>query len=305
MILIPGTHVVPLNGVKLSYTVFGNGPPLFAVSSGWGVGSGYLQKALEPLADQFTLICVTTRGSGGSSRPVDATAMSSATMADDIDHLRRYLGFETIDLFGHSNGAAIAIFYAAKYPWACRKLILADGQLMGFAANEATAAILAERASDPRFADALASLQAIGSLTFEDEAITDFLIATFPLYFHDPDANMHKTIETFDLPIESWATEKQRLADMQLSADQREILPQIHADTLVIVGRDDFQCPVPTSERMARGIDESRLVVLENCGHMPWAEQPEIFFQEIREFLAGARCSDGLSSCKSTSARSC
>lgn len=285
MDLSPGDHSASLNGVDLHYTVAGNGPLLFATSSGWGVGSGYLLRGLEPLTAHHTLICITTRGSGRSSRPADEGEMGTATMADDIDHLRRHLNQDTIDLFGHSNGGAIAISYAARYPEHCRKLILADSQLIGFSANEATKDILEGRIGDPRFAPALASLQGIGSLSFEDEVVTNFLVATFPLYFHDPDANMRRTLATFDLPVESWATERQRLADSRPSAGQIEILSLITADTLVIVGRTDFQCPVPTSEFIANRIDRSTIVVLEECGHIPWAEQPLRFFAEIGRFL--------------------
>jgi proline iminopeptidase len=283
--LSQGMHTVPVNGVEINYSVSGNGPLLFAVSSGWGVGSGYLVKGLAPLTKHFTLVCITTRGSGESSRPADESAMGSATMADDIDHLRRHLGVDAIDLFGHSNGGAIAISYAARYPAACRKIILADSQLIGFSSREATMEILSKRAGDPRFAQALERLPGIASLAFEDATITDFLIATFSLYFHDPDANMQKTIETFDLPVTSWATEKQRMADMQPSASQADLLPQIRADTLVIVGQDDFQCPLPISERIAAGIVKSKLLTLNDCGHIPWAEQPQRFFAEIERFL--------------------
>jgi len=286
MRLSQGNYTAAVDGVELSYSVSGSGPLLFAVSSGWGVGSGYLVEGLAPLTDRFTLVCITTRGSGQSSRPADESAMGSATMADDIDHLRRHLGLDTINLFGHSNGGAIAISYAARYPTACRKLILADSQLIGFSAQDATMEILGRRAGDPRFAQALERLPGITSLAFEDAAITEFLIATFPLYFHDPEANMQRTMETFDLPVESWATEKQRMADMQPSAAQADLLPRIEADTLVVVGRDDFQCPVPTSERIAAGIAKSTLIVLPDCGHMPWAEQPQRFFAEIERFLA-------------------
>lgn len=283
--LSPGLHSASLNGVELSYSVSGRGPLLFAVSSGWGVGSGYLAKGLAPLTTHFTLVSITTRGSGGSSRPADESAMGSEAMADDIDHLRRYLGLDAIDLFGHSNGGAIAISYAARYPQACRKLILADSQLIGFSDHEATMAVLGKRAGDPRFAAALEQLSGIASLAFEDAAITEFLLATFPLYFHDPEANMQKTLETFELPIASWATEKQRISDSQPSAAQIHLLSHVEADTLVLVGQDDFQCPVPTSERIAADIAKSTLIVLDDCGHMPWAEQPQRFFSEIAHFL--------------------
>ncbi|WP_337269455.1 alpha/beta fold hydrolase [Oryzifoliimicrobium ureilyticus] len=290
MSLQPGEYGAFLNGVEINYTVEGKGPLLFAVASGWGVGSGHIRKGLEPLTANFTLVCVTPRGSGRSSRPADETAMGSSTMADDLDHLRRHLGLGQIDLFGHSNGAAIALSYAARYPRHCRKLVLADSQLIGFSAHQATMDILERRKGDPRFTKALELMPGRASLACDDKAVTDFLIATFPLYFFRPEKNMAKTVETFDLPIESWAAFKQRAADSEPSATQLHLPPLVEAETLILVGREDLQCPVETSERIASGISNAKLIILEECGHIPWAEQPDIFFSEIRDFLSSSHC---------------
>lgn len=288
MHLEQGNHVASLEGIDLAYTVTGNGPLLFAVSSGWGVGSGYLVKGLAALADHFTLVCITTRGSGRSSRPTDEKQMATSHMADDVERLRRYLGLESIDLFGHSNGGAIALGFAATYPSACRKLILADSQLLGAFAPEATAAILHKRADDPRFADAIAALKGSGPLVFEDEKITQALMSTFPLYFHDPDANMQKAADTFDFPVESWATRTHMTADADPEEAQLDLLPHIQAQTLVLVGRDDFQTPVEISQKIASGIPNAKLEIIEDCGHMPWIEQPRQFFEKVLEFVASA-----------------
>jgi proline iminopeptidase len=63
-----------------------------------------------------------TRGSGGSTRPEDREQMSTAAMANDIDRLRSYLGLDSINLLGHSNGSAIALDYAERYPQRRRRL---------------------------------------------------------------------------------------------------------------------------------------------------------------------------------------
>jgi pimeloyl-ACP methyl ester carboxylesterase len=285
MSISSGKHVASVNGVELVYTVSGAGPLLFAVSSGWGVGSSYLNHALAPLADHFTTVVISTRGSGGSSRPVDESSMGTATMADDIDHLRQHLGLDAIDLFGHSNGGAIAIGFAAKYPDACRRLILADSQLIGLSAREATSAIIAKRADDPRFSDAVSALVNMGPFVFEDQAITDVLKSTLPLYFFDPVQNAQKAIETFDLPINSWATRTQMTADSLPEAKQVDLLEKITARTLVMVGKDDFQTPIPISEHIAAGIPRASLTIIAECGHMPWFEQPKVFYSTIRAFL--------------------
>src|SRR3984885_9624741 len=83
----PGDHVVTLNGVELHYRVSGNGPLLFLIPPGWGVGSGYLQKAFKFLQDRYRLVFVDTRGSGLSGRPADDAKMSSHDMAEDIGAL--------------------------------------------------------------------------------------------------------------------------------------------------------------------------------------------------------------------------
>lgn len=279
-----GRHRASFPDVELSYEVTGSGPPLLAVSSGWGVGSRYLTRGLTPLTDRFTLICLATRGSGGSSRPADDTVMGTTDMATDIELLRRHLGLGAIDLFGHSNGGAIALEFAARYPESCRKLVLTDSQLIGFPASDATQRILEDRSKDARFADAVLNFQS--TPVFEDDAFTDLILSFFPLYFHDPEVNMQKMIDTFDLPISAWAAENQWAADARPSAIQVELLSEISAETLVIVGEDDFITPVPVSERIRDGIRGSRLMVCPDCGHVPWIEQPELFFKEVASFLS-------------------
>jgi pimeloyl-ACP methyl ester carboxylesterase len=37
---------------------------------------------------------------------------------------------------------------------------------------------------------------------------------------------------------------------------------------------------------MARGLPRGRLVVFEDCGHVPQLEQPERFVEEVEGFLA-------------------
>src|SRR5262245_45850252 len=118
-----GDHVASLNGVDLHYRVSGNGPLLFIVPPGWGVGSSYLQKAFKFLQDSFRLVFSDTRGSGLSGRPADAAKMSSHDMADDLEALREHLDLPSISVLGHSNSGAIALSYAERYRDRTEKMI--------------------------------------------------------------------------------------------------------------------------------------------------------------------------------------
>jgi proline iminopeptidase len=286
MTISAGDYQASVNGVQLAYSVVGSGKLLLAPSSGWGVGTLYLRQGVSKVLDGFSMLCIDTRGSGRSGRPADPAKMSTADMADDIEHLRRHLGLETIDLFGHSNAGAIAIAYAQRYPASCRKLVLVDSQLIGFPGSEATQRLLAEWADDPRYRDAIPHFGK--PFAFNDREFTEAVMRFFPLYFHDPVENMQRMVDTIGGPLTAWAAEHQWAADARPGSDQVAALGRIQAETLILVGRHDFITPVPVAERIQAGIRGSTLVVLEDSGHMGWIEEPAHFAELVTQFFRGA-----------------
>jgi pimeloyl-ACP methyl ester carboxylesterase len=77
------------------------------------------------------------------------------------------------------------------------------------------------------------------------------------------------------------------LQGMACRYNQTELLGNIRVPTLILAGREDAITPVPDSERMHAGINGSRLVIIENAGHVSNVEQPEQFNQALADFLAG------------------
>ena len=69
-------------------------------------------------------------------------------------------------------------------------------------------------------------------------------------------------------------------------ADSRHMLVDIDVPTVVIVGRQDQVTPLPRSEEMAADIANSRLVVLEECGHMSPLEKPAEVTAALRRWLS-------------------
>jgi proline iminopeptidase len=210
--------------------------------------------------------------------------MGSTHMAEDIDGLRRHLGLETIDLFGHSNGGAIAVAYAQRHSAHLGKLILTSSQLIGFDVSATINSFLERAANDSRYSEAA---RHVGQAFPEgnDEFRANF-IRKLPLYFHDPNSYVPTFIRDMGTSFSAWAYHAQAAADRLPDANQVESLAAINAETLIIVGRQCWICPPSVSERLHSGIDGSRLVVLESTGHFPWIEEPERFFPEINRFLA-------------------
>ena len=67
--------------------------------------------------------------------------------------------------------------------------------------------------------------------------------------------------------------------------DSRPTLATIKCPTLVLTGDTDNTIPNAFSKEMAEGIAGARLVILDRCGHLPQAEQPEATVQALTEWL--------------------
>ena len=67
--------------------------------------------------------------------------------------------------------------------------------------------------------------------------------------------------------------------------DQTELLAKITVPALVMVGAEDAITPVADSEKMHAAIPGSRLVVIENAGHVSNLERTEQFNDALLSFL--------------------
>ena len=150
-------------------------------------------------------------------------------------------------LYGHSEGAAIALLYAAT----------------GYAAK----AIIAE-----------SPILAAGERTWRTVEQMDQaqpraeLIAKLRRYHRDPEA-----------VFSSWVEGVRGHLSRELVA--AAFLPRVQCPVLVLEGAlDPFTCPTQQA-LLEAGIARLRHVVLENAGHLPHREQPPIVLESVARFL--------------------
>jgi pimeloyl-ACP methyl ester carboxylesterase len=67
--------------------------------------------------------------------------------------------------------------------------------------------------------------------------------------------------------------------------DQVSCLSRISCPVVVICGKQDLLTPLVCSETMSREIRNSRLIALDECGHMSSMEKPETVSGALREWL--------------------
>ena len=286
--LSSGEHYADLGEVRLHYSVAGSGPLLIVCSPGWGISARYLERGLVPLEAHFKLLFIDTRGSGKSQRPADEAKMSGADMADDIEHLRAALGLKRISLLGHSDSGSIALDFAERYPTSIEKLIFVDGETLGTSVNDKQEGAESERlikaaSSDVHFKAAVEAMSKSPVMT--DEGMAQYLKDTLPVFFANVDNIPAFATTTQDTRPSSWAWQFHDKANHSHPWHQEELLGEVRAKTLIIVGRQDRICPAIIAEHVHAGIKGSQLLEIDNSGHFPWIEQPSAFFNAVVNFL--------------------
>lgn len=108
---------------------------------------------------------------------------------------------------------------------------------------------------------------------YDDEKIEEKAIQEYARVLNMPGGKYAllktaKQIDTSDTP--------------QLTSKYRDI----NVPTLIIWGREDEVIPLSIGERLQREIPGSKMVVLEECGHIPQEEKPVETLKIISEFLS-------------------
>jgi pimeloyl-ACP methyl ester carboxylesterase len=173
---------------------------------------------------------------------------------------------ERASLVGNSLGAWVAADFALKHPERVERLVLSDAA--GYAAWAKT--------MDPRALRALRlasrdDIRYLGPLTFHDKR-----------FYQDIDLAFKERVTAGD------GYTVGQLLDAMIRGDDvlENRLQAINRPTLVLWGRDDKLIPLNFGERFHREIANSRLLIIDNCGHMPQVECPNEFTSAVLQFFS-------------------
>jgi proline-specific peptidase len=272
------------DGRTLTYGREGAGPILVAHPGGPGFSSLYLAD-LGGLADTFTLVLLNPRGTDGSSPPADSSAYTTDDYVADVEELRLHLGEDRLNILGHSHGGVVALAYAAQHPDRVRRLIAADS-LVRLQPEEMDGIMLNHR-NEPWYEDARRALEQESAGEYENEAeLREVARRFWPMYFATYDESAERYVDEHIAPERANADALKLFNEGIAEWDMRPELARIKAPTLVLTGEVDFICGPACAEDIASGVAGSEKVLIEDCGHFTFVEQPARFHDEVARFLA-------------------
>jgi pimeloyl-ACP methyl ester carboxylesterase len=279
----PGRRV-EIGAAALFVESEGSGPPLVLLPAGPGFDHAYFHPYFSSLAPARTVLYVDPRGCGRSSAAPPQGPPLDALVAD-LEGLRRALGYERFDLLGHGLGEAVALLYADRHPDRVGRLILLGAGLR--AASFLDSPGLRSAAGGP-VRDALRAAASDRDLS-GDGRMREELRIVAPLLFHRlTDREFQRAfVDRIALSAGERETLRPALAPDGPAGDLSGPCARLKAPVLILAGRHDPTSTVEEAEALRRATPGARLVVLEESGAFPFAEQPVEFLKAVKEFLTG------------------
>ena len=257
-----------------------SGVPLFVINGGPGADHTYLHStlskvsALDELAKKRPVIFYDQRGVGQSPVLKDEKSITTADQVADLEALRAFLGYEKIDVFGHSYGGFMAMAYAAAHPERIAHLILSDSE----APKPTDTIFLFDRV----YPETNARMEARNLKDASERKA--YMLDYFSMIFYSP-ANRDAYLAKIVNPMMNTEISDALWKDME-KIDLNPQIAKFNFPTLVMTGRFDINVAPSIAYKIHQMIPNSKFVVFDECGHLPFYEQQKKFVQTMEEFLS-------------------
>ena len=256
------------DNIATTYIQQGSGNTPILLIHGFDSSLLEFRRLLPLLAEQRATWAVDLLGFGFSQRN-SAIPLNPANIKTHLYHFWQTLIQQPVILAGASMGGAAAIDFTLTYPEAVDKLILIDSA--GLTKQPAIGKFMippidyfaTEFLRNPKIR------QSISRAAYYDKSFASLdAQACAALHLKCPDWN--KSLVAFT-KSGGYGEFTQQLA-------------QIQQKTLIIWGKQDKILGTKDAAKFARAIPHNKLVWIDNCGHVPHLEQPQVVAQEIAKF---------------------
>jgi pimeloyl-ACP methyl ester carboxylesterase len=265
-------YVKAKDGIEIYYEVAGQGQPLLFLSETACDGAVWNLYQIPEFARDHRVVTFDYRGTGLSGKP--SIQYSTGMFADDAATVLDHLGLEGAVVCGHSMGGRVAQLLALDHPRKVSKLILASSG----------AAHPGERGIPLRIAKEMVEM---GYERYVREHT--ILVGWTEIY-----ARNHMNLIEKYLQVRMAALCRVEFYFRHVLARQEHDtsgrLKDIKVPTLILVGDDDHFVVSDMSHRsgadiLAKGIANSKLVVLPGERHSYFYTEPESVHRILRKFL--------------------
>lgn len=249
---------IQVNGKKINYEVSGQGKPIVLLH-GWLASLETMAPLARHLEKHFKVYSIDVIGFGKSELP--DKPLNTNDFGDFLKELLGKLEIENPILIGHSNGGRMIINFAGRNLGKINKIVLID-----------SSGIVPKR--KPKYYIKTYTFKVLKNIfkilpkTEMVNNLKDRVLGKFGSsdYKNSPDV-LKKTMSII------------------LNEDQKYLMPNIKAPTLLIWGDQDTATPIEDGKTMEKLIPGSGLVTYEGAGHYSYLDRLSNCLLVLDEFL--------------------
>jgi proline iminopeptidase len=283
-----------VKGAKLWVVTVGKGEPLFIIPG--GPGSAHIRmRVFDSLYDNCMLVYYDGYGRGKSDTASKATEYSLKRDIDDLEALRKQMGFTKINVLGHSYGSIVAQGYAIRYPENVSHLILsAPFHSHTMWQENDDNSNREKRTNYPEMWDTLMIIRKQGYQSSDLLHLAIYGRSPYGfLYAYNPDKFLNRARVSYPNMFNSKLYYKMVGKDGDFvvgndigSFDYRKDLKKLKMPVLILAGRFDRVAVPWMMVKYKEYCPQAQFVMFEKNGHNPHVEEPAKTFELIRTFLS-------------------
>jgi pimeloyl-ACP methyl ester carboxylesterase len=275
------SHSQAAFSIDLHQEEYGSGDPILCLH---GLGGNIFtwRNLIKPFSRNNRLILVDLRGFGSSPKPIDQH-YSLEEHANEIYKIIVRDNLTKLTLIGNSLGGAVALLVASRL---CEQEPNRLAKLVLIAAG-------AYKEYLPRYLKLMRTVLGAPMIYLAPSRLaTNFVLR---VAYYDSQKITNEQTSAYSVPIATRAGRHALLQTARLCMPSRSDemlakLSEITVPTLLLWGREDAVIPLKVGQLLERAIPNSRLEVIDNCGHIPQEEKPDETIESISKFLASNEC---------------
>lgn len=267
---------ITVKGIKTRYWDEGSGQHTFVLIHGVGASVDHWEKTVPVLQKYARVIAVDLVGFGATEKP--EICYSHKMFQQFLYDFLKKLKINRCILVGHSMGGGIALEFAASYPETVEKLVLVSSagfdRKIPFSYILVSVPLMGKLLLQSKSKAMMAAV--MRRFAYQKAGISDNLVKHAHSHFNSPGAKgalisafrQHVGIQGIKKSILEMVKKKTKMIDMPV---------------MIIWGKKDKLLSPQGALNAKKLIPQAELYFIEDCGHMPQLEQPEIFNQLLRK----------------------
>jgi len=220
------------------------------------------------LTKRYHVIVPDLPGFGESSK-IWSDQYDIATQVKRLHQYAKKIGLRKFHIAGNSMGGLIAGVYAATYPDEVLSLGLLDpGGVIDREPSQLSLEI--EKGNNPLIVESVSDY----------DKLLDFIFVR-PPYIPGP-------VKSYlaEMAVRSRDFNKRVFIEASPGNQLEAITEEIRTKTLILWGDTDRVFPVSSASVLQKGIGNSKVIIMKDCGHVPMIERPEETAQYYLEFIS-------------------